>query len=178
MKLRKFFCLFLLAAGIGFGAAAQPYQKAFGLRVAPNSYYDLATASYKFFITEPGALELNAGFGTKSYSYGSPTTLSISASYQHHFEIPVRGGGLYWFIGGGLTGYRSFSNARDASGRRVYDGFGFGLFPTGGVDFKIPRIPLAVSVDYRPTFFVTSPENFDEFFGTNFGLSARYTFGN
>ena len=119
----------------------------------------LSPASYKFFITDAGALELNAGFGLKSIlllmvtynGYAKPFTFAISASYQHHFEIPVRGGGLYWFIGGGLTAYRAFSSYGD------YDGFGFGLFPTGGVDFKIPRIPLAVSADYRPTFFVTKP---------------------
>jgi len=182
MKVNTFFLSALLAIGVSFGAFAQPYHKGIGLRITPsNSYYDLVTASYKFFITDPGAIELNAGFGLKGYGgyyvgnnyYRSskPFNFSISASYQHHFEIPVRGGGLYWFIGGGLVGYRSFSSDGQ------FDGFGFGLFPTGGVDFKIPRIPLAVSADYRPTFFVAKPDYYDGFYGTNFGVSARYTIG-
>ena len=180
MKLAKVFCFFILAAVISFGAAAQPYQKGIGLRLS-SSYYDFFTASYKFFISDAGALELNGGFGLKRYGgyysgavyYGDarPFTLSVSAAYQHHFEIPVRGGGLYWFVGGGMVGYRTFSS------NGSLDGFAFGLFPTGGVDFKIPRIPLAVSADYRPTFFVALPDYYDKFYGTNFGIAARYTFG-
>ena len=178
MKLKKLIYLVTFIAGISLSGSAQPYQKGIGLRIS-NSYYDLVSASYKFFVSEAGALELNAGFGLKSYyyyngyynSHSKPFILDISASYQHHFEIPVRGGGLYWFVGGGLTGYRSFSSGG------TYDGFAFGIFPTGGVDFKIPRIPLAVSADYRPTFFVAKPDYYDGFYGTNFGVSARYTIG-
>ncbi|MBS1609119.1 MAG: hypothetical protein JSS70_10255 [Bacteroidetes bacterium] len=186
MKMNKFFLLVMFFAGIGFSALAQPYQKGIGLRISPGSYYDIAAASYKFFISDPGAIELNLGFGLKSYyyyngtlnsSHAKPFAPSVSASYQHHFEIPVRGGGLYWFIGGGLVGYSAISSATDADGHKIYEGFGFGLFPTGGVDFKIPRIPLAVSADYRPTFFVTAPNYYDGFYGTNFGVSARYTIG-
>jgi len=37
---------------------------------------------------------------------------------------------------------------------------------------------LAVSADYRPTVFVTRPDYYDGFYASNFGVSARYTFGN
>ncbi len=177
MKIRASFSLFIVAACISFSASSQPYQKGIGLRIS-NSYYDLVAATYKFFISDAGALDLNAGFGLRSYydtyytDHVKPFGLSVSAAYQHHFEIPVRGGGLYWFVGGGFTGYRIFSSKGD------YDGFAFCLFPTGGVDFKIPRIPLAVSADYRPTFFLGNPPgHYDTFYGTNFGVVARYTFG-
>ncbi|MEJ0102321.1 MAG: hypothetical protein WDO19_07130 [Bacteroidota bacterium] len=172
--------LVVFIAGISVSGFAQPYQKGIGARISlTNAYYDFFSVSYKFFLSEASAIELNGGFGLKSYyyyngttnSYSKPFTPDVSASYQYHFEIPVRGGGLYWFVGGGLTAYRAFSSFGD------HDGFGFGLFPTGGVDFKIPRIPLAVSADYRPTFFVTRPDFYDGFYGTNFGVSARYTIG-
>ena len=164
------------------GFAQKPYQKAIGLRISPNSYYDLVAVSYKFFISDAGAIELNGGIGVRGYAYGvygspgydknvKPFAMSVSGAYQHHFEIPVRGGGLAWFIGGGLTGYNVFSDNGN------FNGFGLGLFPTGGVDYKIPKIPLAVSVDYRPTILVASPKYYDSFYGTNVGLSARYTFG-
>ena len=183
MKLIKLICLVLFIAGIGassFAQSSKPYQKGIGLRISlANAYYDFVSVSYKFFISEAGALELNGGFGLKSYyyyngnsnSYSKPFIPDISASYQHHFEIPVRGGGFFWFVGGGLTMYRAFSSFGD------HDGFGFGLFPTGGVDYKIPKIPLAVSADYRPTFFLTKPDFYDGVYGANFGVSARYTIG-
>ena len=177
MKMLKLACLVVLLAGLSItGFAQKPYQRGIGLRIS-NSYYDLVAATYKFFISDAGAIDLNAGFGLRSYydryyvDNVKPFSLGISASYQHHFEIPVRGGGLAWFIGGGLTGYRVFSSKGD------YDGFAFGIFPTGGVDFKIPRIPLAVSADYRPTIFFSQPSHYDSFYGGNFGVSARYTFG-
>ena len=183
MKMHKLICLGLLVTNLSIaGFAQKSYQKAVGLRIS-SSYYDLVSASYKFFISDAGAIELNGGFGLKSYSHGhyvgnvyyddgvKPFTLAISGSYQHHFEIPVRRGGLSWFVGGGITGYRVFSSAGD------YDGFGFGIFPTGGIDFKIPNIPLAVSADYRPTIFLAQPSYYDSFYGGNFGVAARYTFG-
>jgi len=184
MKMNKHICLALLMGSICItGFAQRSYQKSLGLRLS-TTYYDLVSASYKFFLSDAGAIELNGGFGLKSYTRGhyvgnvytddgvKPFSLAISGSYQHHFEIPVRRGGLSWFVGGGVTGYRVFSSAGD------YDGFGFGFFPTGGIDFKIPNIPLAVSADYRPTIFIAQPDYYDSFYGGNFGVSARYTFGN
>lgn len=184
MKTSKFLCLLILTTVISVsGFSQQPYERGIGARITPsNSYYDLVSASYKFFITEPGAIELNGGVGLRKYAGWTdtngdyhydrhPFSLSLSASYQHHFEIPVRGGGFAWFIGGGLTGYTVISKDK---GR---EGFGFGIFPTGGVDYKIPKIPLAVSADYRPTIMIASPDKYDSFYGSNFGLSARYTFG-
>ena len=183
MKMPTLICLAVLVGALNIsGFAQKPYQKGIGLRVSP-SYYDLVSATYKFFISDAGAIDLNAGFGLRSYVYHSyvgntpvadnvkPFLFAISAAYQYHFEIPVRGGGLAWFIGGGVTGYKGFSSKGD------YDGFAFGVFPTGGVDFKIPHIPLAVSADYRPTIFFSQPSHYDSFYGGNFGVSARYTLG-
>jgi len=182
MKITKFLCLLVLVVGLSVSASAQqPYERGIGMRFSPSNYYETVSATYKFFITDAGAIDLNAGFGLRGrsgytfnnvyYDKVNPFTFAISAAYQHHFEIPVRGGGFAWFIGGGLTALRTFSDNGD------YDGFGFGLFPTGGVDYKIPKIPLAVSADYRPTFFLASPKARDEFFGSNVGVSVRYTFG-
>lgn len=180
MKKTKFLCLLVLAAGISVsGYSQKPYDKGIGLRFS-NTYYDVVAATFKIFVTDAGAFDINAGFGLKGYNYYvtpntsgkvRPFNLGVSAAYQHHFEIPVRGGGFAWFIGGGIVGYRSFSSEGD------YDGFGFGIFPTGGVDYKIPKIPLSVSADYRPTFFVAAPNYYDSFYGRNVGVSARYTFG-
>ena len=182
MKMKKLFYLVVLLGGMGISAFAQkPYQRGIGLRIAPSSYYDVVSATYKFFVSDAGAIDLNAGVGFRHQPYYDnlgnrsdvrPFTLAVSAAYLHHFEIPVRGGGFTWFLGGGLTVYNAFFSKKGD-----YNGVGFGIFPTGGVDFKIPHIPLAVSADYRPTIFFTQPNYYDSFYGSNFGLSARYTIG-
>lgn len=172
--MKKFLCLTLIAFGISSTLFAQrDYKNSMGVRVAPGSYYDLLAFSYKTFLNEEGAIELNAGFGSKARSVVvntyNPFAISISAGYQYHFNIPVAG--LRWFVGGGLSGYHNFASNGDVNG------IGFGFFPTGGVEWKIPAIPLVVGADYRPTIFFTRPEAYDSFFAGNFGISARYTFG-
>ncbi|MET0243088.1 MAG: hypothetical protein ABW174_06455, partial [Flavitalea sp.] len=79
-----------------------------------------------------------------------------------------------WFIGGGLTAVNAFNeNSR-------YRGIGLALFPTGGAEYKFPRIPLAVSADLRPTFSIAGKfrdhPGINEFYPGNVGIAARYTF--
>lgn len=160
-------------------SAQTTYHSAIGLRIG-TGYYDLFSASYKTFLSESAsAIELN--FGVKpatNYNTGccvlddnGNTMISFSASYQYHVPI-VSLPGLQWFIGGGLVLNNTFS---DNSG---YRGIGFGVFPTGGADYKFAKIPLAVSVDIRPTLRVTSPAyyNYENFYFPDFGFSGRITF--
>jgi hypothetical protein len=176
--MKKFFCLTLIATGIcGTLFAQRDYKNSMGVRIAPDSYYDVFAFSYKTFLNDAGAIELNAGIGNKSRYITNnlvtdkyhPFAVSISAGYQYHFNIPVEG--LRWFIGGGLTGYHNFASNGNVNG------LGFGFYPTGGVEWKIPAIPLVVGADYRPTIFFSRPDNYDSFYAGNFGISARYTFG-
>ncbi|MBX3257220.1 MAG: hypothetical protein KF862_24010 [Chitinophagaceae bacterium] len=175
--MKKIVCMTLLASIIGIAGFSQTdYKSAIGARLAPESYFDFFAFSYKTFITSAGALEFNAGGGSKREYYGlyhdsrKPFALSVSATYQHHFEIPVKG--LRWFIGGGLAAYNAFSK------RNEYEGFGFGFYPTGGADWKVPNVPLNLTVDYRPTIIVARPNELgDGFEPRNFGIAVRYTIG-
>lgn len=172
--LKRCLGVFLLVSGISISTIAQTdYESAIGLRIAPESYYDLFTVSYKTFVSDASAFELNVGVGTRGYSYHNssyhPFNISASGAYQYHFETKLSG--FKWFVGGGLALYQSFSGSRN------YRGFGFGFFPTGGVDYKFPLIPLNLSADYRPTILVARPDNHDTFHATNFGISARYVIG-
>ncbi|MGN6493312.1 MAG: hypothetical protein ACTHLE_15030 [Agriterribacter sp.] len=169
---------FLISAMYVTGFSQTEYKSAIGARLAPESYYDFFAFSYKTFVTNAGALEFNAGGGSRRQGYYlnndfnrvNPFSLSVSATYQHHFKIPVQG--LQWFVGGGLVAYNSFSDEGD------YRGFGFGLYPTGGVDWKIPKVPINLTADYRPTFLVTRPDKQgDSFEARNFGIAVRYTIG-
>lgn len=170
--MKKVLLSFAMAIGILSAAQAQSdYNSAIGLRI--GGYYDVVSGSFKTHITEPGALEFNLGVR----GYNGPVdwvTVAASATYQHHFPIkPVPG--LRWYVGGGLTAYNSFSDNRYARG------FGLGIYPTGGIDYKFESIPLNLSADVRPTFGIVDPYDtpgykYRSFRGDNFGVSARYTF--
>lgn len=174
--MKKLFLMAVVFAAISVNAQSD-YSKAIGVRVSPLSNYDMVAASFKTFLTEAGAIELNAGFGTTKVpgigvlnNYGT-TSFSFSGAYQHHFDIaPVEG--LKWFVGGGAVVMHTSSDYSD------YKGISVGAFPTGGVDYKFKSLPLNVTADYRPTFLFVRPDDhlFRGFLGDHFGISARYTF--
>ena len=165
-----------MLACLAIGSFAQEggsYKNSIGARLG-SGYYDVFAASFKTFLNAQSALEFNVGFRPYSGHYNSHDAdwfnMSFSAAYQHHFPIGNIDG-FKWFIGGGLTAFNSFSDDP------YYRGFGLGIFPTGGVDYKFPKIPLAVSADLRPTIVIVEPyDYYDKFFAGNFGISARYTF--
>ncbi len=167
---RKF--TFTLVLSLSFAAlfAQSDYKQSIGVRLG-NGYYDVASAAYKTFLSDASALELDLGI--RPYRAGSFhwTNVSLSGAYQYHFDIkPVKG--LKWFVGGGVTASNTFSNYS------YYKGVGVGVFPTAGADYKFEKMPLAVSVDVRPTFNVVEPFDYSGYanFYPNVGVSARYTF--
>lgn len=170
--MKRVILLGVLIASIGMkGFSQSDYDKAIGIRIS-ESYYDIASVSYKFFVSDPGAFELNGGFGARTYrtpgNRVGAFAFTAAVTYQHHFNIGSVPG-LRWFIGGGVMAYHVFADDRH------YRGFAVGLYPTGGVDYKFPKIPLNVSADYRPTLFLGRPSSYDLFYATNFGVAARYT---
>lgn len=151
-----------------FAQEGGDYKRGIGIR-AGAGYYDIVAASFKAFITTPGAIELNLGF-RPSYSVYGQSHLSFSASYLHHFPIGSIEG-FKWFVGGGAIVYNTFSKYDN------YKGLGIGLYPTGGVDYKFGNIPLNVSADIRPTIGIVRPSSYyNRFYAGNVGVSARYTF--
>ena len=174
MKMKAILTLaFFCAATTLF--AQSDYKQSIGLRLG-NGYYDVASAAYKTFLNDASALEFNLGIRPDKIRGGGPKWTSVSAAgtYQHHFDIkPVAG--LKWFVGGGVVLSNTFSNDDH------YTGFGVGLYPTGGADYKFKKIPLAVSADVRPTFHIVEPfddniyNKYNNFY-PNVGVSARYTF--
>lgn len=173
VQMKKIFFLTAIIAAALAANAQSSYRHAIGARISSHTEYEAFAASYKFFVTRPGAIELNLGFGDQRYWYfnerKNAPSVSFSGTYQHHFPIkPVAG--LKWFIGGGMV----FFNTSSKLDR--YDGFGVGIYPTGGVDYKFANIPLNLSADFRPTFHLTAPDAYDTFHGHDVGIAARYTF--
>ena len=149
--------------------AQSEYKSAIGGRVGIP-----IAGSIKHFISQAGALEGYAGFtgrGPAKYDrYYSGVNIIIGGMYQHHFPIGNIAG-FQWYVGGGalVQFYNLDDNPND------YSSTGFGLNGVGGVDYKFKGIPLNVSADWMPVFFLnkTYYSNFGAGYG---GLAARYTF--
>jgi hypothetical protein len=171
--MKKLLCIAVVVLCLASrGWTQTTYDNSIGIRLG-TGYYDIFSASFKTFISSsPSALEFDLGFKPQSYGYGLDAfNLSFSAAYQYHFDIAAVPG-LRWFIGGGLSAYNTFVS----SNQYYQSGFGMGVFPTGGADYKIAKIPLAVSLDFRPTFGFVRPNDYYSYDYFSLGLSARYTF--
>lgn len=168
--MKKIICFIIVLSSLNYTSNAQStYKSAIGLRVS-DGYYDEVAASFKTFLGSPLALEANIGFRDYGFIGYSWFNLSASLSFQYHFDIKSVAG-LRWFIGAGATAFNTFSSYSD------YKGFGLGVFPTAGADYKFARIPLDVSADIRPTIAIIKPyDYYNDFYIANVGVSARYTF--
>ncbi|WP_257669562.1 hypothetical protein [Parapedobacter tibetensis] len=150
-------------------SAQSDYKNSIGIRLG-SGYYDAVAVAFKTFISQPGALEFDLGF--RPYSgWAKRTNLSFSGAYQHHFPIGDIAG-FKWFVGGGVVLSNTFSDVDDV------DGFNAGIYPTGGVDYKLKNAPFAFSADIRPTIHIVNGSDFRgrENFYANGGVTARYTF--
>ena len=151
-----FIALFMYASSVH----AQDYKSAIGLRLG----YPLSV-SYKTFISEKSALEGVVGFR----SFSGYSWINVGGYYQIHNEIPSVDG-LRWYYGAGPNVYiwswdKSFVNPGSNTS--------IGISGVIGLDYKFNDLPLNVSVDWIPTFFVNG---FGSGFGGGYGaLAARYT---
>lgn len=160
MKTKHFIITLCLVAFAAFSAQSQEYKSAIGLRLGYP-----ASISYKTFISEPGAVEAFLGFR----SYSLYRWINIGATYQHHMPIQSVEG-LKWYFGGGASVFLwSYDNAfADQDAAKT----SFGLLGTLGLDYKFADIPLNLSVDWMPVFFLNGYGN--GFYGGYGALSARY----
>lgn len=160
--MKKLLFLFAFAFCCFFGAQAQKnYNSAIGLRLG----YPLSI-SYKQFISEPGAIEIFAGFR----NYSSYNWFNVGGLYQHHFDIPSVEG-LNWYVGGGASIY-FWSYDFDLPGDDDTN-TSIGILGNLGLDYKFANAPINLSADWVPAFFVNG---YGSGFGGGYGaLSARYT---
>ena len=133
-------------------ATGGDYRNAIGLGIDFGDGLTLVGPSFKHFFTEEHAGQAEVLFGD-SYTV-------IQAIYQYHGAIEGAEG-LRWFAGAGLgVGLQENNSA-------------FLIRPTGGLDYKIPNVPLAFSFDWRPTFFLQDDSDFE---AARFGLGFRFAF--
>jgi len=148
MKKMHLFMMAVLAISVSNRIFAQEYKMALGARFTTATATVNNAVSFKYFLNENSALE-----GLFSFD---PVTLG--ALYE--FYRPLGAPGLQWFFGGG--GFVSFNND-DV----------FGALGIIGLDYKFQKIPLNISVDWKPELTLVNEVSFE---ASTVGLGVRFAF--
>ena len=147
--MKKLFVL-LFAAMLGSASAyAQSYNWAVGARIGGEQ----SGISVKHFFNASDAIE-----GVVGFPYDG--AVNFLAMYERH--LPVIGEGFSFYYGGGAH-----------IGAWDHDEFAFGVDGVVGLEYKIKPIPLALSLDYKPSFNLVKHFHWHM---VDFGLGIKFTF--
>ncbi|TDH27423.1 hypothetical protein EXU57_07505 [Segetibacter sp. 3557_3] len=150
--------LFSLAMLVSFASFSQdvsgpPYATAAGVKISSGVAF-----SYKKFVTVKNALEAQALFFREG--------VRVIGLYEFHY--PLEGvSGLAWYVGPGAhvgvygSKYKAINNTRTD----------LGIDGVIGLDFKIPNVPINLSLDWQPSFSILGNAGLQPQFG---GVGIRY----
>lgn len=154
--------IFISLTGVLAGQSlTEDYRAALGIRAGETS-----GISFKFNAGSTSRVELLAGIWSD--------WLSLTALYEKHvaaFNI----NGMRWYYGGG--GHVSFATGDYYRGGRIYsrgDDYAVGVDGMVGLEYKIPPIPFAISLDIKP--FMEIYRNGDLYLGIDPGIGIKFTF--
>lgn len=144
--------IFLLA-----GAKAQStYDRAIGIKF-PGGF----AITYKQFLNDTHNVEGEAMF----FDHG----FRAVALYEFNFDIEGVEG-LRWFVGPGV--HVGFWNNKYQKSENV-NSAGFGIDGILGLDYKIAKLPVNVSLDWQPALDLIGSSSATAAYG---GIGVRYTF--
>lgn len=149
-----FFILFTLFASATNGQSmGRTYKTALGVKV-----WDGAGITFKTFVSSNNAIEVIGYFN----KYGT----RLTGLYEIHGNIKDAPG-LKWYIGPGV--HVGFYDKTYYSGNSAVAGIDGVL----GLDYKINKAPINISLDWQPSFEFADNRGFVGSWG---GLGIRYTF--
>ena len=137
------------------------YHAAIGLRAGETS-----GVTFKFKSGGASKVELLAGLWSD--------WLSLTALYEKNVQA-FSVDGMNWYYGGG--GHVSFATGSYySSGRHFTRGedYALGIDGVVGLEYKIPPIPFAVSIDIKPLLEIY--RNGDIYVGIDPGIGVKFTF--
>jgi len=162
--MKSLIIVFLTICCIGLftnNAQAQFYKSAVGLRLGYP-----ASVSYKQFVNEKMAFEVYAGTrGWTGYRW-----FNVSGALQVHTPIEDLEGLSYYYGGGASVYFWTYDNFFLESEASTSVGIQGYL----GLDYAFDSVPINITIDWIPTFFVNG---FGNGFGGGYGsLDVRYIF--
>jgi len=142
-----------LLSGAQEAKAQLPYNSAVGL-VFDGLGGSTVGIQYKQALNPTTAFQGQFAFRSNWVGFG--------ADYQYVGSIPETDG-LAWYAGGG-------ANLDIASGGGT-SAAAFGIRPQVGLEYKLPTVPIAVHLDYKPYIGITGGGGFD---GGGFTFGVKY----
>jgi len=135
------------------------YKMAIGIRLSSAPAIVNNSVSFKYFMNSRAAIE-------GLVSFGDP--LSFGALLEMH--NPLSTAGLQWFYGaGGYLGFSKEYNAeKQMEERKTY----FGAQGVVGLDYKFDKIPLNLSLDWKPELSLVKEFSFEP---AAVGASIKFT---
>jgi hypothetical protein len=146
-------------------AMGDTYQTAIGLRAGETS-----GLTFKKFMTESTALEGIFGL----WNHGMSVTV-LYEKYLPAFNVS----GLNWYFGGGghlAIKHRHYFSYYDR-GRYYYYQYsrvGLGIDGVAGMEYKIPKTPLAINLELKPYIEVISEGGIWSSLDPGFGLKLTF----
>jgi len=144
------------------------YKTGIGIRAG-----DPSGITVKHFLDPKQAIE-----GILSFWPWGPSLTVLYEFHETAFDVP----GLVWFygLGGHIRAYPDSWRSSYRGWHRDYERYnsrlGLGVDGIIGLEYKIPPIPITLSLDLKPMIEFTTYGNV--YIGIDPGLSIRYVFGN
>jgi hypothetical protein len=134
---------------------AQLYNSALGIRLGSTN-----GISYKTFIKQKAAIE---GIGTFRNS-----GIGLTCLYQVH-GIAFKSNDFNWYVGGGghINSWQAYEKKINGNKRN----YALGLDGIIGLEGKFKTVPLAISLDWKPTIDFTNNSGYN---GDSVTVSVRY----
>jgi hypothetical protein len=167
MKMKKNILIVALLMSLSTLAYNQSFDSDYKFAIGLRAGYP-AGITFKFKTASESNVELIAGFWTGLFNITALFEKNVPA-----FHVD----GMNWYFGGG--GHLTFLQDRikDESNRWYYnrgEGYAFGIDGVVGLEYKIPPIPFAISLDLKPTIEID--RNSSVYFGIDPGLGLKFTF--
>jgi hypothetical protein len=148
-------------------AAQAPYKASIGLRAGLYRNFGLDA---KVFLNEESAIHLAATTRKYDIFWFTYNYNEFTAVYEQQQQLAIIDElkGLYWYAGGGLS-LGNFSG--DVTGNL------FGLTGSIGLEYVFNKVPITISFDWQPRYFINSNLYEGGFAGNSGGLKVAYCFG-
>lgn len=161
----------VMLMGLTFGLQAQESisKNAIGLRLGDNDGFG-GEVSYQRQVLKNNRLEFDLGWRNSR----NVDAVKLVGLFQWYWNIDA---GFYWYAGVGAgAGSWRYDYDGPGNGNDFDDSGSFGLLAGDiGIEYNF-KIPLQLSLDFRPEVYFNSDDWREDNFGPDIALGVRYKF--
>jgi len=141
----------LILSFVFFCSIQSAFSQEVGIRFGNNTGGSVAVDGI-FSLGEFSRIHADVSFGNDS--------VGIDALWDFIYK-PIGNEDIYWYVGAGPSLF-------------IGDNFRIGASGEIGLEYQFDEAPIAIGLDWRPTFWIVEDTEFD---AGGFGFNIRYVFG-